>query len=164
MPSKNELARSCKNLARILHASLAWHMHVICPFSCSILAQSCTYLARNGARFCKSCCKNNYLHFLHILQDLARIGARLCKNRARKGTYRVHMPSKSCMQDSCKILAQSCMILQVRFCWVMAGGLLKAALCSILTDKDHLDCVERCNAAKDEVSQFLKSVMEKDSI
>ena len=29
---------------------------------------------------------------------LARIdhGARLCKNRARKGTYRVHVPSKSC--------------------------------------------------------------------
>ena len=34
----------------------------------------------------------------------ARIGARLCKNRARKGTYRVHVPSKSCMQDSCTIL------------------------------------------------------------
>ena len=49
------------------------------------------------------------------------------------------------------------------FARVMAGGLLKAALCSILTDKDHLDGVERCKAAKDEVSQFLKSVMEKDS-
>ena len=47
------------------------------------------------------------------------------------------------------------------FARVMAGGLLKAALCS--TDKDHLDSVERCKAAKDEVSQFLKSVMEKDS-
>ena len=42
---------------------------------------------------------------LHIfLQDLARIDARLCKNRARKGTYCVHVPSKSCMQDSCTIL------------------------------------------------------------
>ena len=104
VPSKNELARSCKICARILHARLAWHVHAICPFSCKILAQSCTYLARNGARFCKSCCKNNYLHFL---QDLARNGARLCKNRARKGTYCVHVPSKSCMQDSCKILASS---------------------------------------------------------
>ena len=59
----------------------------------------------------------------HIFcEDLARIGARLCKNRARKGTYRVHVPSKSCMQDSCKILAQSCMILQVRFCWAASIG------------------------------------------
>ena len=33
-----------------------------------------------------------------------KICARLCKNRARKGTYRVHVPSKSCMQDSCTIL------------------------------------------------------------
>ena len=98
--------------ARILHARLAWHVHAICPFSCTILAQSCTYLARsctylarNGARFCKRCCKNNYRSFLHIfLQDLARIGARLCENRSRKGTYRVHVPSKSCMQDSCTIL------------------------------------------------------------
>ena len=91
-------------------------MSLFLHISCTILAQSCTYLARNGARFCKSCCKNNYLHFLHIF--CPRIGARLCKNRARKGKYRVHVPSKSCMQDSCKILAQSCMILQVRFCWV----------------------------------------------
>ena len=28
----------------------------------------------------------------------------LRKNRASKGTYRVHVPSKSCMQDSCTIL------------------------------------------------------------
>ena len=90
-PAKTNLqdhARLCKNLARILHARLAWHVHVVCPFlarflhvSCTILAQSCTHLARNGARFCKNCCKNNYLHFLHIfckilqesVQDCARI-------------------------------------------------------------------------------------------
>lgn len=45
----------------------------------------------------------------------------------------------------------------------MAGGVVRAALCSIVTDYDHLDCVERSKAAKDDVSQFLKSVMEKDS-
>ena len=33
-----------------------------------------------------------------------KICARLCKNHARKGTYRVHLPSKSCTQDSCTIL------------------------------------------------------------
>ena len=74
LPSNNELARQC---ARILHARLAWHVHAICSFSCTILAQSCTYLARNGARFCKRCCKNNYLQiwsFLHIFF------ARSCKN------------------------------------------------------------------------------------
>ena len=104
MPSKNELARSCKIVQESCMQDLLGTC-TRCPFSCTILAQSCTYLARNGARFCKKCCKNNYLEFLaHFLQDLARIGARLCKNRARKGTYRVHMPSKSCMQDSCTIL------------------------------------------------------------
>lgn len=45
----------------------------------------------------------------------------------------------------------------------MAAGLVRAALCSILTDNDHLDCVERSKAAKDSVTQFLKSVMEEDS-
>ena len=60
----------------------------------------------------------------HLLQNLAPFLARYvqdlarwCKNRARKGTYRVHVPCKSCMQDSCTILQESCMILQVRFCW-----------------------------------------------
>ena len=86
----------------ILHARLAWHVHAICPFSCMILAQSCTYLARNGARFCKNCCKNNYLHFLHIFCNILQ---ELVQDCARKGTYRVHVTSKSCMQDSCKILA-----------------------------------------------------------
>ena len=107
LPSKNELARSRKNLARILHARLAWHVHAICPFSCKILAQSCTYLARNGARFCKNCCNNNYLHFLHtfckILQELVQDCARIVQEKG----HIAHVPSKSCMQ----ILAQSCTIL-----------------------------------------------------
>ena len=102
-PSKNELARSCKNLARILHARLAWHMHAICPFSCMILAPSCTYLARNGARFCKSCCKKHFLHtFCKILQELVQNCARIVQEKGP--AYRVHVPSKSCMQDSCTIL------------------------------------------------------------
>ena len=49
---------------------------------------------------CSISCK--ILH--HFLQGSWKICARLCKNRVRKGTYRVHVPSKSCMQDSCTIL------------------------------------------------------------
>ena len=107
--------RTCKIMPRILHARLAWHVHAICPFSCTILAQSCTYLARNGARFCKSCCKNNYLHFLHIL---CKILQELVQDCARIVQEKGHIACTSCMQDSCKIFAQSCIILQVRFCWV----------------------------------------------
>ena len=75
--SKNELARSCKIVQESCKNCMQ-DLHVICPFSCTILAQSCTYLARNGARFCKSCCKNNYLHFLHIF---CKILQELCKKR-----------------------------------------------------------------------------------
>ena len=79
---------------------LAQFLHNLAP----ILARSCKkyanlqviILAASLAKSCTISCK---------------ICARLCKNHARKGTYRVHVPSKSCMQDSC-------MILQVRFCWV----------------------------------------------
>ena len=92
-PSKNELARSCK----IVQESCKNLACKTCPFSCMILAQSCTYLARNGARFCKSCCKKYYLHILcKILQELVQ-------------TYCVQVLHARFLQDSC-------MILQVRFC------------------------------------------------
>ena len=45
--------RTCKimqDCARILHARLAWHVHAICPFSCTILAQSCQEMVQNFAR------------------------------------------------------------------------------------------------------------------
>ena len=74
--------------------------------TCKIVQESCKNLA------CKTClaraCDNMSL-FLHdsctilhiilqeIMQDFARVAA-------RKWTYRVHVPSKSCMQDSCTIL------------------------------------------------------------
>ena len=49
----------------------------------------------------ESCMRDMSL-FLHdsCMHNLAHI----LKNCARKGTYRVHVPSKSCMQDSCTIL------------------------------------------------------------
>ena len=107
-PSKNELARSCK----IVHARLAWHVHAICLFSCMILAQSCTM------QFLQDLAKSvQEMQVIILAATLAKsctisceICARLCKNHARKGTYRVHVPRARFLQDSC-------MILQVRFCW-----------------------------------------------
>ena len=37
----------------------------------------------------------------------------------------------------------------------MATGLVRSALCAVLTDGEYLDEVERSKKAKDEVSQFL---------
>ena len=106
-------ARSCKDLACKTCLTRARDMSLFLHDSCTILHQFLQDLAKNvqgmqaiilAATLAKSC-------------TISWCPARLCKSRARKGTYRVHVPSKSCMQDSCKILAQSCMILQVRFCW-----------------------------------------------
>ena len=46
----------------------------------------------------------------------------------------------------------------------MASGNLKAALCSVLTDYDHLDGVGRCKQAKDDVRKFMTAVMKNDSL
>ena len=48
-----------------------------------------------------------------LAKSCTKICARLCKNHARKGTYRVHVPRARFLQDSC-------MILQVHFCWAGA--------------------------------------------
>ena len=71
-------------------------LHAICPFSCTILHQFLQDLAKNvqemqiiilAATLAKSCTIS------------CKICARLCKNRARKGTYRMQV-----LQDSCTIL------------------------------------------------------------
>ena len=49
IPSKNELARSCKNLARILHARLAWHVHAICVVPIDL--KFCTFTASLAVTF-----------------------------------------------------------------------------------------------------------------
>ena len=138
-PSKNlqDHARFLQDCARILHARLAWHMLAICPFSCTILALSCKNLA------CKTCMAHarDMSLFLHdsctILQDLAHISQEMCKRCCKNNYLQVwsflHHFLQEILQDSarivqeiactchaslaCKILAQSCMILQVRFCW-----------------------------------------------
>ena len=77
IPSKNELARSCKDLARILHARLARNMSLFLhnPLA-PILARSCKKCARNAgnyypARACasKGLCDRSWclLYIIYIL-------------------------------------------------------------------------------------------------
>ena len=101
LPSINELARLCKNLACKTCLARARDMSLFLHDSCTILPQFLQDLAKK--------CAN--LQVIILAASLAnsytiscKICARLCINRARKGTYRVHVPSKSCMQDSCTIL------------------------------------------------------------
>ena len=116
--------------ARILQESCIQDLHAICPFSCTILHQFLQDLAKNvqemqviilAATLAKSCTIS------------CKICARLCKNRARKGTYRVQV----FMQDSCKILAQSCMILQVRFCWACSNCLQPHSVVEVYTEVER---------------------------
>ena len=85
IPAKTNL----QDQAGILHASLAWHVHAICPFSCTILAQSCPILA-------KSCKKNVQetpnLQVIILAASLAKSCTISCKICAR----------------SCKIVQESC--------------------------------------------------------
>ena len=115
--------RTCKimqDCARILHARLAWHVHGICPLvlhdSCTILHQFLQDLAKNvqemqvillAATLAKSCTISYKIAMCKIVQES-------CKKCARKGTY----TACTCQASlACKILAQSCIILQVCFCW-----------------------------------------------
>ena len=121
-PSKNELARSCK----IVQESCMQDLHGTCtryvPFLARFLhylASSCTYLARNGARnsklagnhSCSISCKILHHFMCKILQDSARI-------MQEKGHIACTCHSSlACKILACTILQESCMILQVRFCW-----------------------------------------------
>ena len=113
-PSKNELARSCK-IVQDLSARLAWHVHTICPFSCTILTQSCT----NSCKILqKKKCKKLQTSFLqHLSQNLAPFLARYVQDCARIVQKKGHIACTCQASLACKILAQSCMILQVHFCW-----------------------------------------------
>ena len=102
--SKNELARLCKNLA--CKTCLACARDILSLF----LHDSCTYLARNGERFCKSCCKNNYLHFLHIFckimacKNWCKIVQESCKQRDISRACAKQVLHARFLQDSCTIL------------------------------------------------------------
>ena len=97
LPAKTNL----QDHARILQESCMQDLHAICPFSCTILHQFLQDLAKNvqemqviilAATLAKSCTIS------------CKICARLCKNRARKGTYRVQVLHARFLQDSCTIL------------------------------------------------------------
>ena len=104
-PAKTNLqdhARLCKNLACKTCLARARDMSLFLHDSCTILHISCKKsvvqdFARDVARIIT--CK-----FAQFFARSCKNCARLCKNHARKGTYRVHVPSKSYMQDSCTIL------------------------------------------------------------
>ena len=100
-PSINELARSCK----IVQESCMQDLLGTCTRYVPFLARFLHNLAPILARSCKKICKLAGNFYCSISCTIScKICARLCKNHTRKGTYRVHVPSKSCMQDSCTIL------------------------------------------------------------
>ena len=134
-PAKTNLQDHARFLQDCATESCMQDLHGTCtryvPFLARFLhylARSCTYLARNGARFCKRCCKNNYLQvwsFLHhFLQDMCKI----LHDSARIVQEKGHIACTCHASLACKILAQSCMILQVCFCWeslpAIAGGFI----------------------------------------
>ena len=111
-PAKTNLqdhARLCKNLARILHARLAWHVHAICPFSCTFLARFLHNLAhilqemvqdfaRVAARIIIIC--NDFLHiFCKILQELVQDCAIIVQEKG-------HIACTCQASLACKILAR----------------------------------------------------------
>ena len=114
-----------QDCARILHARLAWNVHAICPFSCTILAQSCTYIlqemvqdfARDNARIIT--CKFGVFFLLILAHFFGKILQELMQDCARIVQEKGHIACTCQASLACKILAQSCMILQVRFCWAV---------------------------------------------
>ena len=111
-PAKTNLqdhARLCKNLARILHARLAWHVHAICPFSCTILAPILARSCKNVQEMQVIINSCKILH--HFLRDT--IVQESCKKRDMSRAHAKQVLHARFLQDSC-------MILQFCFCWV--GG------------------------------------------
>ena len=101
LPAKTNL----QDHARILHARLAWHVHAICPFSCTILhnppilARSCKKSANlKGNYSCSISCK--ILH--HFLQESCKIVQESCKFVQEKG----HIACTCQASLACKILAR----------------------------------------------------------
>ena len=113
-PAKTNLqdhARLCKNLAR----SCMQVLHAICPFSCTILAHSCTNSckilpAKNVQEILAASLAKSVLR--HFLQGMCKIVQESCKKSISRAT---------------RFLQDSCMILQVRFCspvtYMSLGGI-----------------------------------------
>ena len=110
---RNKLARSCKIVQESCMQDLLGTCTRYVPFLARFLHNLAPILAKNCANLqvlnysCSISCKILH-HFLqdNNVQDCARIVQ-------EKG----HIACTCQASLPCKILAQSCMILQVRFCW-----------------------------------------------
>ena len=115
------MQESCKNLA-----------YKTCTQYVPFLAQSCTNSCKISQKMCKKMHAGNYscsnsckiLH--HFLQDMCKIVQESCKKR------NISRASLACM-----ILAQSCMILQVRFCWACSNCLQPHSVVEVYTEVER---------------------------
>ena len=120
-------ARLCKNLACKTCLARARDMSLFLHF----LAQSCT----NSCKILQKKCKKLQLVLQHLAKFLARYVqdcARIMQDCARIVQEKGHIACTCQASLACKILAQSCMILQVRFCWVECWIYEDSALASRL--------------------------------
>ena len=115
-PSKNELARLGKNLACKTCLARARDMSLFLHDSCTILHQFLQDLAK---KMCKKFQTFLVASLAKSCTISCKICARLCKNHARIMQEKGHIVCTCQASLACKILAQSCMILQVRFCWAI---------------------------------------------
>ena len=114
MPSKNELARSCKIVQESCMQDLLGTCTQYVPFLARflhnlahILQEMVQDFARDAARIIT--CKFAQF-FCKILEELVQDCARIVQEKG-------HIACTCQASLACKILAQSCMILQVHFCW-----------------------------------------------
>ena len=109
-PSKNELARSCKNLACKTCLARARDMSLFLHDSCTILHTSCKKWCKILQEMLQEKLPASLHIFCKILQELVQDCARIMQEKG-------HITCTCQASLACKILAQSCMILQVCFCW-----------------------------------------------
>ena len=116
-PSKNELARSCKILACKTCMARARDMSLFLHDSCTILQDLAHILQEMVQDFARDAARIITRKFRVSCTISCKICARSCKNCARIVQEKGHIACTCHASLACKILAQSCMILQVRFCW-----------------------------------------------
>ena len=122
-PSKNELARSCKIVQESCMQDLLARARDMSLF----LHDSCTILHQFLQDLPKKMCKTPNLQVIILAASLAPFLARYVQDLARYvqdcARTKGHIACTCHASLACKILAQSCMILQVRFCWAVNAPL-----------------------------------------
>ena len=105
-------ARWCKNFACKTCLARARDMHDSCTILHIYLARNGKDFARDAARIIVPASLEFLAHFFarSALQELVQDCARIVQEKG-------HIACTCQASLACKILAQSCMILQVRFCW-----------------------------------------------